>query len=211
MRRVAGRTRARGFSLIELIIVVAVTIILAGMAVPAFGTTLARMRIQTNASQMVQDLRLVRDSAITYQQDLYVYIPVTSTAAQRTTYFVELSQQYPLTGGHYSPTTTSTSVSDAFVKRTLLYNMVFGPPVQSGGAAYSYTSADTVTDGVNTYLVLVFHCGQGSYFRGQPTLLDGTFSGTIWIPMQDSANQPTRYWYVGISPTGEPSSSGVRP
>ncbi|RIE08795.1 pilus assembly FimT family protein [Candidatus Cryosericum odellii] len=210
MRRVAGRTRVRGFSLIELIIVVAVTIILAGMAVPAFGTTLARMRIQTNASQMVQDLRLVRDSAITYQQDLYVYVCVTPTAAQRTTYFAEVSQKYPLTGVHYSPG-TDTSVSDAFEKRTLLYNMVCGLPVQSGGAAYSYTSADTVTAGVNTYLVLVFHCGQGSYFRGQPTLLDGTFSGTIWIPMQDSANQPTRYWYVGISPTGEPSSSGVRP
>ena len=71
MSRVTGRTRARGFSLIELIVVVAVMIILAGMAVPAFGTTLARMRIQTNASQMVQDLRLVRDNAITYQQDLY--------------------------------------------------------------------------------------------------------------------------------------------
>lgn len=212
MSRVTGRTRACGFSLIELIVVVAVMIILAGMAVPAFGTTLARMRIQTNASQMVQDLRLVRDSAITYQQDLYVYIR-TSPASGRTVYYYELFQKDPTNAAeaskHYTP--ADTSVSDAFEKRTLLYNMVCGLPVQSGGAAYSYTSADTVTAGVNTYLVLVFHCGQGSYFRGQPTLLDGTFSGTIWIPMQDSANQPTRYWYVGISPTGEPSSSGVRP
>src|SRR5450756_1990107 len=112
MTSVTGRNRASGFSLIELIIVVAVTIVLAGMAVPAFGATLARSRIQTNASRMVQDLRLVRDSAITYQQDLYIYV-CTSPASDRTAYYYELFQKDPTNvaeaSKHYTPADTPVS------------------------------------------------------------------------------------------------------
>ena len=209
MHRETGRTRARGFSLIELMIVVAVMIVLAGMAVPAFGATLARSRIQTNASQMVQDLRLVRDSAISYQQDLYVYV-CTSPASGRTVYYYELFQKDPLNEIHYTP--SDAPVSGQFVQKTALYGMGFGLPVQSG-SAYSFTAA--TVDG-KEYLVLAFCCGKGSYFRGEPVVVSDTsvptyiaFSSAIGIPVVDAAN--SRTWYVTISPAGRASSSSVSP
>jgi len=203
------RTRASGFSLIELVIVVAVMIVLAGMAVPAFGATLARSRIQTNASQMVQDLRLVRDSAISYQQDLYVYV-CTSPASDRTVYYYELFQKDPLNEIHYTP--SDDPVSGQFVQKTALYGMGFGLPVQVG-SAYSFTAA--TVDG-KEYLVLAFCCGKGSYFRGEPVVASDTsvptyvaFSSAIGIPVVDAAN--SRTWYVTVSPAGRASSSPVSP
>ena len=210
MSRVTGRTRARGFSLIELIVVVAVMIILAGMAVPAFGTTLARMRIQTNASQMVQDLRLVRDNAITYQQDLYVYIRTSPASGPMVCYY-ELFQKDPTNvteaSKHYTP--ADTPVSGKFVRKVLLYGMSFGQPVQSE-SAYSFTAA-------NGYLVLAYCCGKGSNFRGQPVVVNDTvtspppytpFSTPIGIAIVGSTS---RTWYVTISPAGQARSSAVSP
>lgn len=209
MAHVTGRTRARGFSLIELMIVVAVMIVLAGMAVPIFGTSLARSRIQTNAAQMVQDLRLVRDSAIGYQQDLYVYI-CTSPASDRTVYYYELFQKDPLTKVHYTP--ADAPVSGQFVQKVALYGMGYGLPVQSG-AAYSFTAA--TVDG-KEYLVLAYCCGKGNYFRGEPVIVSDTsaptyvaFSSSIGIPVVDAAN--SRTWYVTVSPAGRTSSSPVSP
>ena len=187
MNRETGRTRARGFSLIELMIVMAVIIVLAGMAVPAFGATLARSRIQTNAAQMVQDLRLVHNSAIAYQQDLYVYV-CTSPASGRTVYYYELFQKDPLNKIHYTP--ADGPVSGQFVQKTALYGMGFGLPVQSG-SAYSFTPA---TVGGKEYLVLAYCCGKLSNFRGQPVVVSDTsvptyvaFSSAIGIPVVDVA------------------------
>ncbi len=210
MAHVTGRTRGRGFSLIELMIVVAVMIVLAGMAVPIFGTSLARSRIQTNAAQMVQDLRLVRDSAIAYQQDLYVYVCTDSVAANRTTYYYELFQKDPLNEIHYTP--ADAPVSGQFVQKVALYGMGFDLPVQSG-AAYSFTAA--TVDG-KEYLVLAYCCGKDNYFRGEPVVVSDTsaptyvaFSSSIGIPVVDAAN--SRTWYVTVSPAGRTSSSPVSP
>jgi prepilin-type N-terminal cleavage/methylation domain-containing protein len=211
MNKETGRTRSRGFTLIEVIIVVGVIIILAGAAVPSFGSTLARMRIQSNASQMAQDLQLVRASAITYQQDLYVYV-CTSPAASRTTYYYELFQKNPLTTvpTHYTP--MDAPVSGKFVKKVALYNMSFGVPFWSGPTNISPTL--TTLDG-RQYVVFAFCCGEGSNFRGQPGIVSSTlappytaFSGVVGIPVVDSSS---RTWYVAVSPTGQASSSGVSP
>jgi hypothetical protein len=201
-------------------IVIAVIVVIAAMAVPAFGATLARSRIQTNAAQMVQDLRLVRESAIAYQQDLYVYICTGPAASDRTVYYYELFQENPVqldNSNQYEPlkhyTPTDAPVSGKFVQKTVLYGMSFGLPVQSG-AAYSFP---TVTEGGKNYFVLAFCCGKRSNFRGQPTVVDdsldyehrATFSSAIGIPVVDTPN--SRTWYVSVSPTGQPSSSPSSP
>jgi prepilin-type N-terminal cleavage/methylation domain-containing protein len=209
MDRETGRTRECGFSLIELIIVVAVMIVLAGMAVPAFGATLARLRIQTNASQMVQDLRLVRDSAISYQQDLYIYV-CTSPASEQTVYYYELSQKNPLSKTHYTP--ADAPVAGKFVRKVALYGMKFGVPFQSGPTNIS----PATTVGGKQYVVLAYCCGKDDYFRGQPVVVSATlappytfFSGSVGIPIVDAAN--SRTWYVTVSPAGRASSSAVSP
>jgi type II secretory pathway pseudopilin PulG len=194
-------------------VVVAVMIVLAGIAVPVFGTTLARSRIQTNASQVVQDLRLVRESAIAYQQDLYVYI-CTSPVADRTVYYYELFQKDPLnlteSLKHYTP--HDAPVAGKFERKVALYNMGFGLPVQSG-AAYTFTAA--TVDGKG-YLVLAYCCGKGNHFRGEPVAVSNTivptyvtFSSSIGIPVVDAGN--ARTWYVTLSPAGRASSSPVSP
>ncbi|MHB8107228.1 MAG: pilus assembly FimT family protein [Candidatus Cryosericum sp.] len=206
MNKETGRTRSRGFTLIEVIIVVGVIIILAAAAVPSFGSTLARMRIQSNASQMVQDLQLVRATAITYQQDLYVYV-CTSPAANRTTYYYELFQKDPLNNVHYTP--ADTPVSGKFVRKDLLYGMVFGTPVNSGGL--------TATVGGKVYLVLAFCCGEGSNFRGQPVVVNAATTPWTYVPFSSSAvgipiiDSSSRTWYVAVSAAGQTSSSGVSP
>jgi prepilin-type N-terminal cleavage/methylation domain-containing protein len=209
MANVTRRTHIRGFSLIELMIVVAVMIVLAGIAVPTFGASLARARIQTNAAQMVQDLRLVRDSAIAYQQDLYVYI-CTSPASGRTVYYYELFQKDPLNEIHYTP--ADAPVSGQFVQKVALYGMGFGLPVQSG-SAYAFSAANIDS---KEYMVIAYCCGKGNYFRGQPIVVSNVsgpmytaFSAAIDIPIIDARN--SRTWYVSISPAGRASSTPISP
>jgi prepilin-type N-terminal cleavage/methylation domain-containing protein len=205
----------RGFTLIELMVVVAVMIVLAGAVIPAFGSTLARSRIQSNVSQMVQDLRLVRDSAIVYQQNLWLYVCTGPAASDRTTYYYELSQKDPLNGVHYTP--ADAPVSGKFVSKTLLYGMRFEPPFRLAGAGYTFPA---MTVGGKTYLVLVFCCGKDNNFRGQSTRINYTtpddttavytvFSSSLGIPVYDAAN--ARRWYAVISPNGQATSSATSP
>jgi prepilin-type N-terminal cleavage/methylation domain-containing protein len=201
----------RGFTITELMIVMAVIIVLAGVGVPAFGATLARSRIQSNASQMLQDLRLVRDSAIIYQQDLYVYVG-TDQDSSPTVYYYELFQKDPANlveaSKHYVP--TDAPVPGKFVRKDLSYGMSFGIPVHGS----------TTTVGGKDYLVLAYCCGKDSHFRGQPVLVGGTlappytvFSGSVGIPSVGIpiVDSSSRTWYVTVSPAGRASSSPVSP
>lgn len=59
-----SRPERRGFTLIELMIVVAVTIILAGTSVAYGGSYLSRRQVEGVAFQLVQDLRDVQSTAV---------------------------------------------------------------------------------------------------------------------------------------------------
>ncbi len=56
---------ARGFSLVELVLVLAVIAALAGLAMPRWSASAARYRADQAALRVVADLRLVRDAART--------------------------------------------------------------------------------------------------------------------------------------------------
>lgn len=62
--RGAGRCPARGLSLMELLVVMALVAVLAGLAVPAMGGLLFKRQVQSAAEALVADLRLARSEAI---------------------------------------------------------------------------------------------------------------------------------------------------
>ena len=186
--------RHAGFSLIELAVVVAVVAIVAGVGAPAFGRTLADARLQAAAAEMVQDLRQVREAAITCQQDLNVYF-CTSPGASRTVYYVELFQKKPLTlplPGHYSP--LDDPVAGQFKRIDLPYGFALGLPKPFD--CYGYLSNG------KEYYVLTFHCGKDGHFRGQPSRNDTV---TLFDP------RTGRSWYVVVNNAGRVRSSATHP
>ena len=157
--------REKGFTLIEILIVIAIVIIMAGVSVPYLNDFITSQRLQSVAWQLVQDLRTVREDAILYQQDLRVYFCV-NPASDRTFYLFETYQKNPLAtveeSKHYNP--GDTPDGKHFIKRDLGYKMQFTahkPFKQYFGWINS-----------KEYYYLAFYCGSGSHFRGQPNAFD---------------------------------------
>lgn len=63
-RSVAPVTRRRGFTMVELLIVIAIAAILATIAVPSFRDTLRTMRQNATLGLVINDLNLARGEAI---------------------------------------------------------------------------------------------------------------------------------------------------
>jgi len=120
----------RGFSLIELAVVVAIVLILAGAAVPNILASVERGRAQTAALELAQDLRLVRENAILYQRDLWVYI-FTDPANSMWFYCYEQLPRLdtvtglPRDGLHYHPANDGNLWPDSsrFVRKDIPFGM----------------------------------------------------------------------------------------
>ena len=77
--------RVRGFSLVELVLVVAITMILAAIAVPRYGSAAVRYRADLAARRVADDLRLAQSHA-------------RLTSASCTVTFTPATEQYVLVG-----------------------------------------------------------------------------------------------------------------
>jgi len=179
-----------GFTFFEVVIVVAILIIFTFIAIPSFQNFISSQRLQEVAFQMVQDLRLVREDAILYQQDLRVYF-CTDPKENRNFYMFELFQKDPMKETHYIPSDTPDGIH--FVKRELKYNFTFTshkpflPLGWISGKEYYY---------------LTFYCGKDNHFRGQPSAFDT-------IEITDPNQRKT--WYVIVNSVGRVRMSGSPP
>ncbi len=198
--RTRSGSSALGFTLIELIVVVAIVLILAGGAVPNILGSIERGRAQTAALQLAQDLRLVRENAILYQADLYFY--VSSETGANTRYWYE---QLPLLGSNglpasdrsittnrYLPPVDGAASPDSsrFIQGTLPFNMRV---VSVSSSVPSYTS---VTYNGHAYYEICFRCGKddnvipGSLAVSPVTIVVGDLSGHQWRVVVNAIGRP---------------------
>src|SRR5450756_424496 len=197
--------RRKGFTLLELVVVMAVVIIMTGIAVPAFGHAMTTSRMQAAAYQLAGDLKLMRENAILYQADLTMYF-CTNPAAARTFYCFELLPRLDSTTGlprdylHYSPPNAGDAWPDPgrFLRRDFPYAVKLAFP-----PSFTQPQGGAITIDSRTYYQVTFYCGSGGHFRGQPSSL----GGTVALVDQTGAYN----WYVIMDSVGRIRVSAQSP
>ena len=71
-------TRRSGFTLLELLVTLALVGLLVGLAVPAMGRVLDSARLRSATEAFSQELQLARNHALTYQTRIYFSLSVTA-------------------------------------------------------------------------------------------------------------------------------------
>jgi prepilin-type N-terminal cleavage/methylation domain-containing protein len=179
-----------GFTLIELIIVVAIIVTISGISVPYLRGFIISERLQAVSWQLVQDLKTVKEDAILYQQDLKVYF-CTNPAESRNFYLFETFLKNPLTLTHYNP--GDTPDGKHFIRRDLDYKIQFD--VHKPFTSYGYV-------GSKEYYYVTFFCGKDDHFRGQPSAIDH-------IELVDTSSG--KKFYVIVDLAGRIRMSGTPP
>jgi len=121
-----SRARQSGFTLLELMVVIAVLAILSAVAAPSIATFISTQRLRNAAFDLVSDLLLARNEALNRQTD----VVISPSSAS---------------GGEWSDGWTITSASGTTVTSRLGVPVVvrFVPADSSGNALASLTFAGT--------------------------------------------------------------------
>ncbi|HSV54222.1 MAG TPA: GspH/FimT family pseudopilin [Burkholderiaceae bacterium] len=112
---------ARGFTIIELMVVVAIAVLLLSIAVPGFRELMASQRVKTVSYEIVSDLTLARSEALKRGQDVSLAPAeggwaagwsVTTAVTTPTAAIVQLSQKNPVGTGVTFTTSPGTVTFD---------------------------------------------------------------------------------------------------
>lgn len=219
--------KVKGFTLLELIIVIFIMIVLGAISVPYLNSYISSERLQEVAWQMVLDLRMVKEKAILYQQDLNVYFnfdsnktiengavePFSSTNIDNRSYFFETfqwgkDQISEVENAHYIPTD---SVNKHFVSRILKYGIAID--------SITTSSSSSITLGGKNYFTICFNSGAGDTFRGETDIVEGMvgrentiqsiINNQLLIKLRDSSTN--KYFYVIVNGAGNITMNGSPP
>lgn len=130
--------RRKGFTMIELAIVVVVATIMAAVVVPRWFRTLSRTRVESAATQVATCMRFARQLAITTRQNITVAVSSDSTALLVTDPGGNVMRRFSLPGGVKVRSTTGTPTFHA-------RGTAFGVTVQVGDLS---TTAQVVVNAV---------------------------------------------------------------
>ena len=148
------RNKQKGFSLIELLIVVAIILIIAAIAIP----NLLRSKMAANEASAVASLRTYNTSIVAYQTT-YATDPAT-----------DLSQLGPTAAGT-APSSTAADLVDSLLG--------VAAPVKSG---YSFTYAPVAATPVTQYSIVAVPVstatGQRKFYTDQSGVIWQTTNGT---------------------------------
>ena len=153
MRKQEQKQKEKGFSLIELLIVVAIILIIAAIAIP----NLLRAKMAANEASAVGSLRTINTSAVEYS----------------TTYSIG----YPKNLTNLGPTATATSTSADLIDSVLSSGTKSGYTfTYTGGTADASGSVDTYT--LTATPVVVGTTGQRMFFTDQSGVIRADPSGS---------------------------------
>lgn len=218
--------KVKGFTLLELIIVIFIMIVLGAISVPYLNSYISSERLQEVAWQIVLDLRMVKEDAILYQQNLNVYFnfdssktiengavePFSSTNIDNRSYFFETfqwgkDQVSEVENAHYIPTDPA---NKHFIKRILKYGIVIDSIMPS---------SSPISFGGTNYFTICFNSGAGNTFRGETDIVEkmvgrenisqSIISNQLVIKLKDSSTN--KYFYVIINGVGNITMNGSPP
>ncbi len=153
--------RTAGFSLIELMVVIVITVILLTLAVPSFVELMARQRVQGVANELSADLQYTRSLAVTNRVDAQLQ--------------VSSSTQYNITsppgGTSFKSITLGTDTTLDPASATLVFESRLGSMTNSADIALTVANSRTsatlrVTVGPTGRVQI---CAPGGIFPGYRT------------------------------------------
>jgi type IV pilus assembly protein PilA len=144
------RNKQKGFSLIELLIVVAIILIIAAIAIP----NLLRARIAANQASAVSSLRTMNTACITYNTSFNAYPS-------------SLTNLAPVTSGT-TPTSTSADLLDATLTTS---------PFQKSGYKFALTVPAAGTYAINADPITANQTGVAAYYTDQTGVIHVNPSG----------------------------------
>jgi prepilin-type N-terminal cleavage/methylation domain-containing protein len=180
--------RQRGFSMIELSVVVMLILVISAMAIIAYLPSLQDARLDTSMRQVIDQLRQAREYAITNRRYVQITFPIVATAGG-TQYQVVLTQRNDLTtgAGGVNPVLstvpiqypaqylliTGTDTPDGFCKGTPVAPVVFGTVANGPVGGMMFQSDGELVSGAT------FQPLDGTVFMAQPGKLTSARAVTV--------------------------------
>jgi prepilin-type N-terminal cleavage/methylation domain-containing protein len=170
-RRSVRQQGARGFSLLELLMVVIVTLIVAGMAVTRLLPNLQNQRSDVAMAQVEEQLRQAREYAIENRRYVQVTFP-TAVVASQTQSQITMTQKNSLTANAGADVVLSTVPIETPVQFYIYTGVVDTPDAFGNSAAIYFENTSGGPSG-------------GMYFQNDGELVDGStfqaINGTVFL------------------------------